>query len=297
MFWNDPDTATDAGTGAGSGRERTAATGPEDARAAAIRAIDAAPLAIFAYRDRRGRPAAWPVTPVVAGDRAVVSSTLAFARKAEHVRRDPRVALLAGGSHVAGRASVRADVTGDEFVARFLEQEARKYTPTADLVRIPLHRRLFSWYFGRVLIEITASVVREVSGADHATLITLDATGHPRITPVEWPRFPADGRDDGIDARIAVGERLDLLSPDGAPLPFLADGPAQVLVHVEPGPTDLRQLRIDGEFSMGSFRIRNRTGSLLPPPGGTGVRAELIRQIDYRRRARQARRRIATWTG
>lgn len=64
---------------------------------AALEAADAAPVAIFAYRDHSGRPTAWPMTPYRDGDAIVLTSTLAFMRKTEAVRRDGRVALLVGG--------------------------------------------------------------------------------------------------------------------------------------------------------------------------------------------------------
>ena len=93
---------------------------------AARQAADAAPVAIFAYRDVRGRPTAWPMTPYRDGEAIVVTSTLAFMRKTEAVRRDGRVALLVGGWLVQGTARVHADATGNEFTRRFLAAELRK---------------------------------------------------------------------------------------------------------------------------------------------------------------------------
>lgn len=143
---------------------------------------------------RRG----WPVTPYRDGAQAVVTSTLAFLDKTALVRRDGRVALLAGGWLLQGTAAVHADVSGDEFVRRFLSVERRKYPPVEAILAVPLHRWLFDWYFGRVFMEITPQRVREQPGADAAVLITLDADGLPLITPIampdlaaaEWPLTP-----------------------------------------------------------------------------------------------------------
>jgi len=54
----------------------------------ALAAADAVPVAIFAYRDGSERPTAWPMTPYRDGDAITVTSTLAFMRKTEAVRRD-----------------------------------------------------------------------------------------------------------------------------------------------------------------------------------------------------------------
>ncbi|HVM96082.1 MAG TPA: hypothetical protein VMT89_06820, partial [Candidatus Acidoferrales bacterium] len=153
----------------------------------ARRAVDAASVGIFAFRDGRGRPMAWPITPYRDGEKLAVTSTLAFVQKAVHVHRDGRVALLAGGWHFRGPASVEADPDGEDFERRFLGQEVRKYGLTAELVRVPLHRWLFSWYFGRAIMEFKPDIFREQPGSDVATLITLDADGYPNIAPIAVP--------------------------------------------------------------------------------------------------------------
>ena len=253
----------------------SASTEAADAQSDALRAIDAARLAIFAYRDDRDRPAAWPITPYRAAGRAVITSTLAFARKALHVRRDPRVALLVGGLHLSGLAEVRADPSGDEFVRTLLAQELEKYPPAAEIVRLPLHRTLFSWYFGRVLMSFAPGAIRAVPGDDAATLVTLGADGYPRIAPIVVPPPGAP--------------RFVPCAADGAPPLALADGPAQILCHAEPTMRDLRQLRLRGELCGGEFLVRGREGTLDAAPR-RGVVGEIRQHLEYHRRGRATRR-------
>lgn len=248
----------------------------------ARRAADAAPVAVFAYRDGTGRPTGWPMTPYRDGDALVVTSTLAFMRKTEAVRRDGRVALLAGGWLVQGTAQVHADVSGDEFARRFLDAELRKYPPARDIVALPLHRRLFDWYFGRVFVTITPETAVAVPGSDAATLITLGAGGLPVITPIAPPPLAA--------ARFA------LLAPDGAPVQA-PDGAATVLLHAEDAAMrDLRQVHLRGGVAGGEFAVATRRGSLAPAPP-RGAWAELMRQLELRRLGREGRRRIESWHG
>jgi hypothetical protein len=249
--------------------------------AEALRAVEEATLAIFAYRDGKGRASAWPITPYRRGDRVVVTSTLAFVRKALHVRRDPRVSLLVSGVHLRGRAEVRADPSGREFARSLLAQEIAKYPPTAEMARIPLHRVLFSWYFGRVLIEVAPDTVRTSPGDDFATLVSLDEDGFPRIDPIAPPALDA-GR-----FHLAPGADGVLLQTP--------DGPAQVLFHLEPTPLDLRQLRWRGEVRTGEFVVRTRDGSLDAAPA-LGLFGELRRHLEYHRRGRAARRLLRGWS-
>lgn len=246
----------------------------------ALEAADKAAVAIFAFRDGRGRPVAWPVTPYVDGDAVVVTSTLAYIRKAEHVRRDGRVALLAGGVHLKGQAEVRADVSGDEFVSRFLAQELRKYPPARQIVRIPLHRFLFSWYFGRVFMKFTPLEVRELRGHDRCTLITIGEDGFPTITPIAESNLD----DDAFALSACASGGSD----------SLPTGPATVLLHSEPTMSDLRHLLLRGEILSGLFHIRSRVGSLAPPPQ-RGWGGGLREQLELRRRGRQARSILRTW--
>ena len=211
---------------------------------------------------------AWPVTPYIGGERVVVTSPLAFIRKAEHVRRDGRVAMLVGGVHVRGNAEVRADASGDGFVADYLQQELRKYPPARTLVKVPLHRKLFAWYFGRGIMSFAPERVATRAGDDTATLITLDADGFPSIVPIAVAEAPA-----GV---FAVGTES-------------GEGAACMLIHRETADmSDLRSLLVRGDIAAGTFTVRSRVGSLDAPASDEG-------EFARRRRARAATRLMRDW--
>lgn len=241
-------------------------------------AVDQAAVGVFAFRDERGRPLAWPVTPYRDGNRAVITSTLAYLRKAEHVSRDGRVALLAGGVHLTGRARVREDVSGRRFAARLLAEEERKYPPTRRLTRIPFHRLLYWWYFGRALIGFVPTSVTAESGSDGVTLITLDRDGMPEISPVT----------------IAAPDESEFALPASVDAP---DGPAAVLFHQEDASMeDLRYLLLRGGVRGGRFIVRARIGSLDPPVASAGDRWTRVRaQAATHRRAVEGVRSMRRW--
>ena len=123
-----------------------------------LAALDESTVGVFAYVMRSGRPNACAVTPYVVDGAATVTSTLALIDKAAAVRRDQRVTLLAGGAHLAGRASVSVDLTPSWFDQHLRAQERAKYPPARSILGVPGHRCLFSWYLGRVVISIDAGV-------------------------------------------------------------------------------------------------------------------------------------------
>jgi hypothetical protein len=239
---------------------------PPDGLAAAF----AAAVAVFAFRSPRGDPMAVPVTPYVLGDSVVVTSTLAYTKKAEYVRGGGRVALLANGVHMLGRADVRADVKGAFFVQNLLDQELAKYPPARALVGVPFHRRVFSWYFGRALMFFVPEEAAARPGDDAATLVTLRRDGFPSIAPIGVPS--------GVLDAVAV-----------SPPTEMADGPAQILQHRESADmSDLWQATLRGTLANGMFTVRRRIGSL---EGGSGDAGEFAR----RKAASAARRRMAGW--
>ena len=246
----------------------------------ALEAVGRTAVAVFAYRDGRGRPMAWPVTPYIDGEKIVVTSTLAYIRKAQHVRRDGRVALLADGLHVMGRASVQADASGNVFVAKLLEQELRKYPPARQIMRFPARRQLFSWYFGRVIMTFEPLDVREVPGDDRCTLIAVDESGFPRITPIDEPPASASAF-----TPLPLGETNNVSIPDGA---------STVLYHLEPTMSDLRQEVLRGEIRDGTFSVQTRIGTLAAPPRA-GWLDQLRGQLELHRRGRKSRKVIRDW--
>ena len=196
------------------------------AKADAVQALDAAPVGVFAFAGLDGRPRACAVTPYLDAGQALVTSTLAFTAKVAAVRRDPRVALLAGGCLVRGRAALDVDLTSKSFDERVRRQELRKYPPARLLLAIPGHRRLLWWYVGRAFIAIPLGDCAPAPGSDRITVTFLGDAGLPLIVPLD----PAAD-----------------VSGDEIPVPAARDGAACLLVHDEDaGMADLRQLTLHG---------------------------------------------------
>lgn len=229
-----------------------------------------APVGVIAYVTRAGRPNACAVTPYVVGDRAVVTSTLAYLAKARAVRSDPRVALLAGGIAVEGRGAVGIDRTSSWFDRNLRAEELRKYPPAREILGIPGHRRLFAWYVGRAVIALDPGNVAERPGSDHVTVAVLDTDGHLHLRPVTATAPPpADAPEIDIPGDVA-------------------DGPAVVLVHEESDDLgELHQLAFHGHLRHGVLRVDRSVRSDL---GGGGTLAQLrsARHLAARARAEAA---------
>jgi len=242
------------------------------AKADAAAAFDAAAVGVFAFVGNDGSPRACAVTPYLDAGQALVTSTLAFTAKVAAVRRDPRVALLAGGCLVRGRAALDVDLTSRTFDERVRSQELRKYPPAGRLLAIPGHRRLLWWYVGRASIAIPLDDCTPAPGSDRITVTFLDG-GLPAIVPLD----PATD-----------------VSADEIPVPFARDGAACLLVHDEdPGMADLRQLTLHGTVLDGIFRAKRRTGSLEPADQGTLHQLRSLRALG--RAARRNRPVLARW--
>ena len=242
------------------------------AKVDAVGALDAASVGAVAFVGKDGRPRACPVTPYLYAGQAVVSSTLAFTAKVAAVRRDPRVALLAGGCLVRGRATLDVDLTSKTFDERVRSQELRKYPPARQLLAIPGHRRLLWWYVGRASIAIPLDDSTPAPGSDRVTVTFLDGD-LPRIVPLD----PATD-----------------ISSDVIPVPIRHEGAACLLVHdEEPDMADLRQLTLHGVVRDGTFRAERRTGSLDPSHPGTLDQLRTLRVLG--RAARKNRPVLARW--
>jgi hypothetical protein len=214
-----------------------------------------APLGVFAYVTRAGRPNACAVTPYVVEGRAVLTSTLAYLAKARAVRHDPRVALLAGGIAVEGRGVVGIDRTHSWFDRNLRAEELRKYPPAEAILGIPGHRRLFPWYLGRAVIAVEPGTVSERPGSDHVSVAVLDDHGLLHLRPLTTAATPAA---DAIEVEL----------PGDVP-----DGPAVVLVHEESDDLgELHQLALHGRVRHGLLRVERSVRSDL---GGGGTVAQL----------------------
>ena len=232
-----------------------------------LEAIDRAAVAVFAFFGTRGQVIAVPVTPYTHEGKVLVTATLAYTRKAELVRLNPAVALLADGMHCTAQAEVVSDVSGDFFVKHVLGDEIRKYPPALALTKVPFHRKVFAWYFGRAIVSFEAERIEARPGDDSVTLIT-SVDGHPRITPLSLDYA-------ALDSNVELATEA-------------VDGPGLLLAHRESDDmSDLRQLSIRGEVSDGVFRERSRTGSLESADGGS--------EWARRRNAAKARKMMKDW--
>jgi hypothetical protein len=237
-------------------------------------ALDDAAVGVFGFIGRSGRPVSCAVTPYLDGGRPVVTSTLALTGKIAAVLRDERVALLAGGAEVRGRATVAIEDDGEWFDRAIRAQELRKYPPARFLLRLPGHRRLLWWYVGRAVVRLPADAIRPVPGPDRVTVTGIDHDGFVSVVPVTG--------DVQLDA-------------DEIPVPAgLPDGPVCLLVHEESaGMSDLRQLRLEGDLVSGRLTVQRRSGTLAathPSP------LAQIRDLAALGRAATANRtRIESW--
>ena len=235
--------------------------------------IAEAPIGVLAYVKRDGTPNAVPVTPYVVDGSVVVTSTLAYVAKAAAVRRNPQVALLAGGVHLMATATVLVDDTPDWFDTHIRADEMAKFPPTRQFLQIPFQSCLFPWYTARVIIEFVAPELQARPGDDRVTIATLGAEGGPVIMP----------RSEALD--------LDALV---VPTRSAPDGPAVLLVHEESADmSDLRQLTLRGSVRDGAFTVAARAGSL--EPRSASVRGQVSTLRTMRRQARANRPVIADW--
>jgi hypothetical protein len=240
--------------------------------------IDGAAVGVLAFTGLARRPVACAVTPLVDGDDVVVTSVLALLRKAGSIRRDPRVAILAGELQLRGSARVQLDEKGEVFRARLRAQEFRKYPPSRTLLRLPFHRRWLWWYAGRVLIRLNSGTAA-TPGSDRITVTYFGPDGLPRIVPL--PRVPR--LDSPAIDLSAVG--VDGLFPDG---------PACLLVHEEyRRGADLRQLRLSGDIKNNEFVVSRSAGSLRGTP--PSLRRRLAELRGMARMAQANRALIAVW--
>jgi len=215
-----------------------------------LRAIHDAPAGVLAYHGSRGQLVPVAVTPYVLGDDVYVTTTLAYSRKAGLIRQSPKVMLLAAGVRITADAEVYADVKGDFFVKHLLDQELRKYPPARMLRRIPFHRRLFGWFFGRAIIKLEPIAVEADAGGDAWTLVTEGENGYPSIHSM--PEADPEGGDVTIPPEVA-----------GAP------GAAVVFFHNESEDmSELTSKAFRGEIKDGSFAVKARPAG--PQAGGAG---------------------------
>jgi general stress protein 26 len=218
--------------------------------------IDAYRTCEFATVSRSGTPIAWPLVTVRNDDGTFTFTTcIGFPAKAYNIRRDPRVSLLfsdptASGARsrpqvvVQGTATCPDEVvTSPATVERFWRQLYERQPAGTVYGANPLVRRLFDFYYFRLLITVTPTRVWTVDPA-------------PTDGPIAVPRPPRSAHDPASDVQRQlrrytsavvswiddIGPRslrvgVDGVQPDGAlrlRLPAgqpLTEGPVSLLCH------------------------------------------------------------------
>ncbi|MFF7333869.1 pyridoxamine 5'-phosphate oxidase family protein [Streptomyces sp. NPDC008150] len=269
--------------------------------------IDAYRTCEFVTLGRDGAPLAWPTAVGRRDDGTLlVTTSLAFARKALNVRRDGRVALLfsdptASGLDRPDQVFVRGTAVcpeeivtspaGDEAYWSMLfdrQPESRRY------VDAPA-RWLMDWYYLRLLITVTPTAVD-----------TRPSLAEPAGTAAPATRAPAGAAPLGADvlagfptavlaARDASGAPVlsrtrtvataDGFLVDPAPDCAVAAGPAGLLVHRH----DDKLSGLYNALVRGELKPHGDGGMLLVPsrvvePSGSGGPRDLVRTLRTARR-------------
>lgn len=205
----------------------------------------------FATISRTGVPIAWPVVVDVspAADRIVLTTSIAFPQKAFNVRRDPRVALLfsdptgtgrADLPHVLVRGTARCPArieTGTAGLERYWRKLAIRQPASTSYRRTVIGRRLFDWYYMRLVITVTP---REIT------------TRRPWSDPGPMSAPPVSRADRSGFAQL--GRELPFF--DSAVLGTATGGESPVL----------RRVRLAVEPGSAAFRVAGPTAGLVAGP-------------------------------
>jgi hypothetical protein len=285
----------------------------------------------FTTIDPRGRPITWPVVPFYSEGSLAVTTAVGMPRKAEHARRNPRVALLFSDATGAGierpsmilvqGTAVVDDADLDANRARYSDDTAAKPTGPAEAPRARGH----DWYFTRIYIHVQPERVYVWRDGDVGVQPNL--YGEPLTTRAASP--PASRGAASTERRIAeIGSRyetavLSMIAPDGFPLsirlPMTADRRGRSIaidvapagLELRPGPVCVTAHDHDPELHWTrNFQVRGDLvaddhgwvvlphriiGGFELPPTGSLVRAvaNIPKIRRFRRTARRERGRLA----
>jgi hypothetical protein len=207
---------------------------------------------------RSGLPIAWPTVTIPRADGTfLVTTSIALPQKAYNVRRDPRVAMLfsdptGSGLDAPPQVLVQGEATcPDEVVTSALPRAdlwtrlAERQPRSSQYAATGLGRRLFDWYYMRLLITVRPDAVRAAPalapGAPLATRAAARGAGDdafglalrrlPGFTSAVLAAFDGAGRPTLVRVRPradAATRRLVLDLSAGADL---RPGPASLLCH------------------------------------------------------------------
>jgi hypothetical protein len=245
-------------------------TSPSDPQVLAV--LDRYRTCEFATLTRSGVPIAWPTAALYRPDGTfLITTSIALPQKAYNIRRDGRVAMLFsdptasgldGAPHVLvqGTATCPDEIATDvaphaEYWRRLHERQPfnRMYGRNA------LTRRVFDWYYMRLLITITPTAwsARPPLPPGPATITSGGSEGVSGRALTELAGYPsavlATRTDDGVPSlrRVRVtgpgaAGRLRLFVP---PDEQLRPGPASLLAHAHDEELwSLRSVVVTGEL-------------------------------------------------
>jgi hypothetical protein len=265
----------------------------------------------LATMTRGGVPVAWPAVCDIApaGDRIVLTTSIAFPQKAFNIRRDPRVALLFSDPTGTGRTDlphvlVRGTATcpatihtGTGGLDEYWRRLSVRQPASTVYGRTAIGRRLFDWYYMRLVITVTPREVitmrppagdgpmrtpeparsdpqaftqlcRELPGYDSAVLGTATAGEFPVLRRVRLRADPAAG------AFVVQGPETGMV-----------EGAASILMHRHDDALwNQRQIGVFGELHRLGETWLFRPDRLLPNQFPSNP-VELARVLIRARRA------------
>jgi hypothetical protein len=281
----------------------TSATPPADPDVLAV--LDRYRTCEFATLGKSGVPIAWPTATLRNPDGTfLVTTSIALPQKAYNIRRDGRVAMLFSdptASGLAGAPQVLVQGTAlcpDEVVtdvmanAEYWRRLHERQPFNATYGRNALTRRLFDWYYMRLLITVTPAAwsTRPPLPPDGATTTAGAPDGVAGDALRELATFPSavlgTTTADGAPAlrRIRVtGPAGDALALDVPEDDDLRPGPASLLAHSHDEQLwSLRGVGVLGELVAGpvwTFRPRRLLGD-----AGAATPLAIVRQLRGLRR-------------
>jgi hypothetical protein len=263
----------------------------------------------FATLGRDGVPIAWPTAALYRPDGTfLITTSIALPQKAYNVRRDDRVALLfseptASGLDtgpevlVQGRATCPDEIVTDvtrnaEYWRRLHERQPFNHMYS----RNALTRRIFDWYYMRLLITITPTAwsTRPPLPPGPATVTAGTSAGVSGRALTELATYPSAVLATRTDAGMPSLRRVRVTGPGAAgrlrlsvpPDEQLREGPASLLAHAHDEQLwSLRSIVVTGELipaDVWTFRPERIVGG-----AGSATPLTLLREI---RRLRGAAR-------
>lgn len=149
--------------------------------------IDAALVTEMSVVRSDGRPITYPLIPMWDGERVLMTSSILFSRKLEHIKKNPKVALSFSDPVALQGRKDRATIIGEALVVdgdphtdweRVLPLWAAKEPVILQLLK---SRVAFPLFFERAVIEVTPH--RVLYWPDGRTSIEPQMTVAPGISP------------------------------------------------------------------------------------------------------------------